>query len=59
MLARAYGWDMKQLKAYAASAREEAGWDAYVADTIGADEAGYLGRVGGQDAVAALPLPIF
>lgn len=55
----AYGWDMKQLKAYAASAREEAGWDAYAADIIGADEADYLARVGGKDAVVALPLPIF
>ncbi len=54
-----YGWDMKALKAYAASAREEAGWDAYAADIIGADEADYLDRVGGKDAVAALPLPIF
>ena len=54
-----YGWDMKQLKAYAASAREDGGWDAYLADTIGADEAGYLDRAGGKDAVAALPLPIF
>ncbi|WP_332818172.1 CoA transferase subunit A [Sphingopyxis sp.] len=54
-----YGWDIKHLKAYAASAREEGGWDAYAAETIGADEAGYLERVGGKDVVSSLPLPIF
>jgi len=54
-----YGWDMKHLKSYADSAREDGGWDRYFADTVGADEAGYLDRVGGKDAVAALPLPIF
>jgi len=54
-----YGWDMKHLGSYAASAREDGGWDTWFSDTIGADEAGYLDRVGGKDAVSALPLPIF
>lgn len=54
-----YGWDMKHLKAYADSAREEGGWDRYAAETIGVNETVYLDRVGGADAVSRLPLPIF
>lgn len=54
-----YGWDMEHLRQYVASASEDGGWARYLADMIGADEAGYLDRVGGRDKVAALPLPIF
>lgn len=54
-----YGWDMAQFKAYAASAKEDGGWDAYMAGTIGPDEAHYLASAGGKDAIASLPLPIF
>lgn len=54
-----YGWDMEHLRSYVASAGEDGGWDAYRADVIGDDEAGYLDRVGGKDRAAALPLPIF
>lgn len=54
-----YGWDMKAFKAYVASAQDEGGWPRYMAEVIGADEAGYLVRVGGSDAIRALPLPIF
>jgi len=54
-----YGWDMPAFKAYAASASEEGGWDRYVSDVIGGDEAFYLERAGGRAAIAALPLPIF
>lgn len=54
-----YGWDLAHLKTYVASASEEGGWDRYARDVIGADEAGYLDRVGGAEAVAKLPLPIF
>ncbi|NML08396.1 CoA transferase subunit A [Sphingomonas sp. G-3-2-10] len=54
-----YGWDMAAFKSYVASASEEGGWDRYSRDVIGADEAGYLQRAGGADAVAKLPLPIF
>ena len=54
-----YGWDMKAFKAYADAASEEGGWpsarQAFVADS----EAAYLEKVGGKEAVAALPLPIF
>ena len=54
-----YGWDFKAMKAYAAAAGEEGGWDAYRTGVIGDDEAGYLERVGGAAAIAALPMPIF
>lgn len=54
-----YGWDMKHFKAYGASAKEDGGWDTYMAQTIGANEAHYIESVGGKDAVASLPLPIF
>jgi glutaconate CoA-transferase, subunit A len=54
-----YGWDFKALKAYAAAAGEEGGWARYRAEVIGDDEAGYIARAGGADAIAALPLPIF
>ena len=55
----AYGWDIAAFKSYAASAGEEGGWDRYRREVIGEDEAGYLQRAGGAQAVAALPLPIF
>lgn len=55
----AYGWDMTALKAYVAAAGAEGGWPAYQQAVIGADEASYLAGVGGAEAVAALPLPIF
>lgn len=54
-----YGWDMGHLRGYVASAGEDGGWARYRSDVIGDDEAGYLARVGGADAIAALPLPIF
>ncbi len=54
-----YGWDMEHLRNYVASAGEDDGWERYMTDVIGTDEAGYLDRVGGKDRVAALPLPIF
>ncbi|OAN66679.1 CoA transferase subunit A [Sphingomonas sp. TDK1] len=54
-----YGWSMQALQAYAATAQEDGGWDRYMADVIGPDETAYLARMGGADAVRALPLPIF
>ncbi|PZQ46459.1 MAG: acyl CoA--acetate/3-ketoacid CoA transferase subunit alpha [Rhodovulum sulfidophilum] len=55
----AYGWDMKHLAAYAATAAEEGGWDRYMSEYIAGGEAAYLDRVGGRDAVARLPIPLF
>lgn len=54
-----HGWDFKALKAYAAAADVEDGWATYARDIIGDDEAGYIDRVGGAEAVASLPPPIF
>lgn len=54
-----YGWDLAHLKAYAATAGEEGGWERYASETIGTSEADYLAAVGGREAVAALPLPVF
>lgn len=53
-----YGWDMKHLKTYAASATEEGGWQAYFDRFIAKGEADYLEAVGGVAAVRALPMPV-
>lgn len=54
-----YGWDIDALRKYAASATKEDGWDIYLSDVIGDDEAGYLKRAGGVEQLTKLPLPIF
>ncbi|WP_232332732.1 CoA transferase subunit A [Novosphingobium aquimarinum] len=55
----AYGWDMKAFKAYAAAAKDPGDWSAVADKFVGADEDAYLNSIGGKEAVAALPLPIF
>ncbi len=54
-----YGFDQKHLKEYAASAKEEGGWQAYADRYVFCSEAEYLERVGGAEAVRKLPLPVF
>lgn len=54
-----YGWDMNFLKQYTSAASDGSGWDAVKERFVGASEAAYLESVGGKEAVAALPLPIF
>jgi glutaconate CoA-transferase subunit A len=54
-----YGWDAKVLKAYTDAARDPGDWSAVADRFIGSSEAEYLAGVGGKEAVAALPLPIF
>lgn len=56
--APAYGWDLPHLRAYCASAEDDARSAAYLRDVVGRDERGYLEAVGGLSQVAALPLPI-
>jgi glutaconate CoA-transferase, subunit A len=56
--APAYGWDLAHLKTYCASAQSAQHAADYVNDVVGADERGYLQRVGGLARVSALPLPI-
>lgn len=54
-----YGFDLKHFKEYAASAKEEGGWQAYAERYVHCSEAEYLARVGGAEAVRKLPLPVF
>lgn len=58
-MAPEYGWDMEHFKAYAAAAKAENGWDGWMADMIGDNETGYIARNGGEDAITALPPPVF
>lgn len=54
-----YGFDAAHFKHYAASAKEEGGWQQYFDDYIAVGEQAYLDKVGGRDAVQSLPLPIY
>ena len=54
-----YGWDMKAFKAYSDAAKDPGDWSAVADRFVGASETDYLDSVGGKEAVAALPLPIF
>jgi glutaconate CoA-transferase subunit A len=54
-----YGFDVPHFKVYNASASEADGWQNYRARFIDCTEAEYLERVGGLDAIAKLPLPVF
>ena len=55
----AYGWDMKAFKTYADAAKDPGEWGVVADKFVGASEADYLASVGGKEAVAALPLPVF
>ena len=55
----AYGWDAGHFKAYAASATEEGGWQAYFDKHIAGGEAAYIESVGGEAHVRGLPIPTF
>ena len=54
-----YGFDTAHFKEYAASAKEEGGWAAYLERYVQVGEEAYLEHVGGIDAVRKLPLPVF
>jgi len=54
-----YGWDMKHLKAYSATAKEEQGWSNYMNDYVHVGEEQYQHKNGGAEHLASLPLPIF
>lgn len=54
----AYGWDLPHLRAYCASAEDDAKTAAYLRDVVGQDERQYLEGVGGLPHVTTLPLPI-
>ncbi|HYQ53001.1 CoA transferase subunit A [Pseudomonas sp. NPDC089396] len=55
----AYGWDLSHLKRYAASASEEGGWEAYLAEFVTPGEQAYQDRNGGSERMGALALPVF
>lgn len=54
-----YGWDMKHLKEYSDGAKEDNGWDDYVEKYVKGGEDQYRETNGGNDQLAALPLPSF
>ncbi len=54
-----YGFDLKHFKEYAASAKEPGGWQQYVERYVACGEQEYLQRVGGEESVRKLPLPVF
>lgn len=54
-----YGWDMGHFKAYAASAGEEGGWNAYRDRHLSGDESSYIKSVGGEAHIRSLPIPTF
>lgn len=54
-----YGFDVKHFKEYAASAKEEGGWQQYAERYVDCTHDEYLERVGGIEAVRKLPLPVF
>ncbi|NVK43902.1 MAG: CoA transferase subunit A [Oceanospirillaceae bacterium] len=54
-----YGFDVAHFKEYAASVKEEGGWQAYFDKYVAIGEQEYLARAGGFDAIRQLPLPVF
>jgi glutaconate CoA-transferase subunit A len=54
-----YGLDATHFKAYAGSAKEESGWQNYFEQFVAGGEEHYLQAVGGEDAIRALPLPVY
>lgn len=54
-----YGLDVAHFKRYVASAKEEGGWEAYFNEYLAVSEEDYLRKVGGPEAVRALPLPVY
>ena len=54
-----YGFDVPHFKAYAGSAKEEAGFQGYLDAFVGASEEEYQKNVGGLDAIRAIELPTY
>ena len=54
-----YGLDAGHFKHYAASAKEEGGWERYFSQFIADGEEHYIGQVGGEATIRALPLPVY
>ena len=54
-----YGIDVAHFKSYAASAKEENGWQSYYDEFISGGEDSYLDKVGGDAHVKSLALPVY
>ena len=54
-----YGFDVPHFKAYAASAKEESGFQGYLDMFLGASEEEDQKNVGGLDAIRAIELPTY
>lgn len=54
-----YGFDVKHFKEYAASAKEQGGWQQYFERYVACGESEYLARVGGEAVIRKLPMPVF
>jgi glutaconate CoA-transferase subunit A len=54
-----YGFDVPHFKAYAASAKDEAGFQGYLDKHLGASEEEYQQSVGGLEAIQAIELPTY
>ncbi len=54
-----YGFDKEHFKHYAASAKQQGGWQQYLETYIAPGEASYLQEVGGAGHIQQLPLPVF
>ena len=54
-----YGFDVPHFKAYAASAKDEAGFQGYLDKHLGGSEEEYQQSIGGLDAIRAIELPSY
>ena len=54
-----YGFDVPHFKEYAASAKQESGFEGYAQRYLKGSEADYQVAVGGLDAIRKLPLPVY
>lgn len=54
-----YGLDAAHFNAYAASAKEDGGWQRYFDEFVAGGEDHYLEKVGGPEAISRLPLPVY
>lgn len=54
-----YGWDTAHIKAYAATAGQDGGWQTYFERYIAGGEDGYVAAVGGESHIQNLPIPTF
>lgn len=54
-----YGWDLDHLRIYGETAGDPQAWAAYFERFIARGEAAYQAEIGGAEAIARLPIPVF